>query len=132
MKSVRSGKGNILFLAILTLGIVISVGVGGFIFNGYLFGCTRAQYQVDALAVDMAGKSNVVDRVGQINELEECARELIYVSRRQFEYCEEQDVKVLESLCYELLEEARAGQQLVEAERKNQVEVICAQIQGQA
>jgi hypothetical protein len=128
----RNSRGNILILVVLATGIIVAAGVIGFIFNGFLFDHTRSQYKVDALALSLACSINSGDRVGEINELEECSRELIYVSRERFENCAQQDLGFLEPLCYELLDEARSGQELVERERKNQIALICKQIQKAA
>lgn len=125
----RSQKGTILFLIALATGLIIAVGVIGFIFNSFIFGCTRAQYYVDALALSMATTINAGDRVGQINHLEGCSRELVFESRANFERCNEQDIEVLKPLCFRLLEEARDGQQLVEHERRNQITLISKELQ---
>lgn len=129
MIKVRNSRGNILVLVVLSIGIIIAVGVLGFSFNGFLFGRTRAQNQIDALALSFASKINAGDRVGQINELEECSRELVHVSRTEFENCNQEEFSGLQPLCYELLDEARSGQQMVDRERKNQIELISSDLQ---
>jgi hypothetical protein len=113
-----------LAIVALTMAVIIGVSVIGFIFNSFLFQRNRSQYQVDALAVQLAGKINDGDRVGQINELEECSRELVYVSRQDLDSCAEDELEFLSPLCQQLLDEAHEGQQLVENERQNQTGII--------
>ncbi|MFX5968833.1 hypothetical protein ABTE68_20720, partial [Acinetobacter baumannii] len=58
-----------------------------------------------------------------MNELEEASRELIFVSRQQLDASGDGN-KRLAGLCDDLLQEAKLSHELVEKERKNQIEVI--------
>jgi hypothetical protein len=132
MNTSRKSSGNMMVLVSLSIGLVIAVGVGGFIFNSLLFQRTRAQYKVDALAMSLAGTINKNDRVGRINELEEASRELVFISRQHLEDAERQDLGFIAPLCDELLVEARANQSIVESERRNQIGLITREIQDEA
>jgi hypothetical protein len=121
-----------LILVVLTMGLLIALCMMAFSFNGFLYRNGQAQYGIDALSMSLASSINEGDRVGQINELVAASRELVYTSRSQFEQCTEQEERTMESLCNQLLDEARTGQQLVEAERKNQAQIIVADLQNAA
>lgn len=131
-KQFRKPNGNLTILVVVSIGLIIAVGVIGFIFNSFLFQRTRAQYQVDAVAMEMASKINVGDRVGLMNELEERNRELIYVSRIRSEKIAENDLAFLTPLCNQLLDEDRSSHSLVESERKNQIALITHELQAEA
>jgi len=121
-----------LSLVVLTLGLIVAVGVIGIIFNSFLFQRTRTQYQVDALAMSVASTINAGNRVGQLNELEAHCRELVFVSRNRTENYAEDDMSFLTPLSNQLLEEARAGQGLVERERQNQIQLITKEVRQAA
>lgn len=103
-----------------------------FTFNTLLFQHSSAQDKADSLALSLAASINENDRIGQLNQLQACSRELIFESRQQFDQCRENDLDFLQPLCAELLSESRRGQSLLEQERKNQIKVICTKLQEQA
>src|SRR5438128_7967466 len=78
----RHPSGNMLILMALTMAIIFALVMTGLTFNCFLFQCTHAQCEADAVALRLASEINKGDRVGQLNELEECSRELVYVSRK--------------------------------------------------
>lgn len=116
-------------LVSLCIGLIVIVAVSGIIFNNLLFQNSRSQDKVDSLALSLARSINAGNRVGQINELEDRCRELVYVSRQHETACAMEESGYMTPLCEQLLEEARAGQRLVEAERRNQVHLICREVQ---
>jgi hypothetical protein len=130
MKERRKSSGNMLGLVVLTMGLIIAVGVIGFIFNSFLFQRTQAQYKVDALAISLASKINAGNRVGQMNELIDRCRELVYVSSQLQDECSRSGEDFLNPLCQQLVEESHEGQALVERERKNQIQAITTEIQA--
>lgn len=105
----------------LTMGIVVAIGIAGFTFNSFLFHCRREQYEADAMAVCLAGEINKDDRVGQLNEFEQCSRELMYVLRQDLKHCSDEDYSFLAPLCRQLLSQARSNHKLLERERQNQI-----------
>lgn len=128
----RKSTGNMLSLVVLTMGAIIALALLGLLFNTFLFQCSRAQYKVDALAINLASKINSGDRLGQMNDLVEASRELIYVADENLAQCQTQELDVLTPLCSQLLEEARRGQSLVEDERKHQIQVIVTELTEEA
>lgn len=111
-------------LVVLTMGLIVAVGLLGFTFNTFLFQCTRSQYDVDALAVQLANAMNAGDRIGQMNELVEASREIVHVSQKQLEEYPPKELDLLAGLASQLDEEARAGQLAVDRERRNQIYLI--------
>lgn len=133
MNRARNARGNMLFLVVLTIGLIIGTGLMGFGFNRFLSHRTRAQSSIDSEALSFANIINEGNRVGQINDMEQCSRELIYLSRERYEKCQqEEDSAFLAPLCYQLLNEARDGHMLLEQERRNQIQQICSEIQQAA
>jgi hypothetical protein len=128
----RKSTGNMLSLVVLTMGAILALVLIGLVFNTFLFQCSRAQYKVDALAINLAGKINSGDRVGQMNDLVEASRELIFVCDENMQQCQSQELEVLTPLCNQLLEEARRGQALVEDERKQQIQMIVTELTDEA
>jgi hypothetical protein len=125
----RNACGNMLLLVVLTIGLLIATGLCGITFNRFLGQRTRAQSKIDALALSLAGSINDGNRVAQINHLTEYSRELVYLSRQSYNQCLEQELTLLQPLCFQLVEEARAGNELVENERRNQLKSICLDLQ---
>ncbi len=125
----RNSGGNMLGVVLLTLGLIVALTMSGLTFNTLMFQVGRAQEEVDTLALDLCSHINKGDRVGQINELEQCSRELIYLSHKELKQCSDSDFYFLTPLCLQLLGEARAGHFLLERERKNQINLISREIQ---
>ena len=128
----RKSTGNMLSLVVLTIGAIIALVLLGLLFNTFLFQCSRAQYKVDALAINLASKINSGDRVGQMNDMVEASRELVFVCDENMQRCQSQELEVLTPLCTQLLEEARRGQGLVDDERKHQIQVIVTELTDEA
>lgn len=113
-----------LVLVALVITLIIAVGLIGLVFYSLIFQHGRSQYDVDSLAIKLAPKINVDDRVGQMNQLEVRNRELVFQSRKRCEKVAEQGMRFLQPMADQLLMEARDGQALVEAERRNQIYLI--------
>jgi hypothetical protein len=124
----RRPLGNMLVLVCLTTGVIIAVIMLGLTFNTFLFGRSHAQYDADGMAMSLAATINAGDRVGQINELIESSRELVYESRANADQCSGQGLGAFQGLYSQLADEARQGQTIVEEERRNQIQVICREI----
>jgi len=128
----RNKNGNMLTVVSLTIGLIVAVGMSGLTFNSLLFQHRRAQGEADTLAINLAGKINEGDRVGQLNELEECSRELLYVNGKELKQCSDEDYSFLTPLCEQLMTEARAGHQLLDRERTNQMSLLTKRVQETA
>ena len=120
----RNSQGNMTFLMVLTIGLLVLIIFCGFAFNLMLTRRSQAQYAADSLALALATNINSGNRVGQINELQEASRELVLLSRQNLDKCTDNN-QAMSGLCDELLQEARAGHELVEQERKNQIAIVC-------
>jgi hypothetical protein len=128
----RKAKGSTSFLVSLLIGIIVFVALCGIGFNYLLFMRARAQYAADAMALNLATKINVGDRVGQFNQLQEASRELVFVSRQYCDQCNDKTFPTLTSLCNRLVEDARSAHSLVEDERQNQIVTIRKEAQDAA
>jgi hypothetical protein len=126
----RKRRGNVIFLVSLLVGLIFLVVMCGMGFNQVLFLRGRAEYAADAQALSFASKMNFADRIGEVNELQQASRELIFNSRQDCFKCADGVLPDLNNLCYQLVDEARSGQSLLESERKNQVQLICAEAQN--
>lgn len=116
----------------MILGAVIFVFLLFFQMNGLLLQRSRAQTQADALALSCAAGMNQGDRIAQVNDLKACSRELVFLSRQREQLCDAPEYRLLQPLCSELVIESRAGAGFVEAERKNQIRLVCSEIQSRA
>ena len=125
----RRPSGNMLSLVCLVIGLIIAVVLLGLTFNNLMFSRTHAQNDVDATAMVMAAQINEGNRVGQINELVDASRQLVYDSRVSLEACDAQGAGDFSGLYNQLADDARAGQILVELERRNQIKIVTQQMQ---
>jgi hypothetical protein len=123
----RNSQGNMTFLMVLTIGILVLIVLSGFAFNLMLSRRSQAQYVADSLVLTLAANINSGNRVGQINELQEASRELVLVSSQNLQKCTDNN-QTLSGLCDELLQESRTGHELVEQERKNQIAIVCNEV----
>jgi hypothetical protein len=124
-------NGNILSLVSLAIGLIIAAVMLGLTFNNLMFSRTHAQSEVDVMAMTLAAQINEGNRVGQINELVEASRELVFDSRANLDACNEQGIGDFSGLFNQLADDARMGQALVEKERVNQIQVITRSVQDQ-
>jgi hypothetical protein len=127
----RKSEGNTIFLVSLIIGIILFVALLGMGFNYLLLIRAQAQYKADCMALSLATQINVVDRIGEINELQEASRELILVSRKNASQSSAESNLQLTALCDRLVEDARSGHSLVEDERLNQIQLITTQVQDE-
>ncbi len=100
--------GGLLFL-VMALGLLVSA---------FFFAQKRVQQQADRMAVAIAKRLNESDRIGQINNLVERSRELVFASRHNLSDANER-LEHIEPLARQLLEESRSGAILIETERTN-------------
>jgi len=128
MITYRKSNGSMTFLLVLTIGLLLFVALCGVGFNQLLLKRSQAQYAADANTLSLATNMNKDDRIGELNEIEEASRELVFLSRQDLDKCSSNDNKIMASMCDQLLDEARTGQALVEGERKNQVALITSEV----
>lgn len=97
-------------------GLLFLIMAVGLLVCAFFFAQKRVQQQADRMAVAVAKRLNAEDRIGQINNLVERARELVFVSRQNVSEANER-LEHIEPLARQLLEESRSGALMVEDER---------------
>jgi hypothetical protein len=112
----QRNRGNLLVMTAIVGGMLFLVLAFGLLVSAFFFAQKRVQQQADRMAVSIAKRLNEGDRIGQINNLVERSRELVFVSRHNVSDANERLVHI-EPLARQMLEESRTGAQLVEAER---------------
>jgi hypothetical protein len=123
MITTRNSHGNMTFLVVLTIGLLVLIILCGFAFNLLLSRRSQAEYASDSLALALATDINSGNRVAQMNKLQDASRELVFVSRQHLDKCTDNN-RCLAGLCDGLLQEARSGHELLEKERQNQIAII--------
>ncbi|HEY9683653.1 MAG TPA: pilus assembly protein TadG-related protein [Oculatellaceae cyanobacterium] len=123
----RNSQGNMTYLMVLTIGVLVLIVLGGFVFNTMLSRRSQAEYAADSLALALATQINSGNRVGQMNKLQEASRELVLVSRQNVDKCIDRN-GCLSGLCSQLLEESVSGHELLEKERKNEIAIISDEV----
>jgi len=120
---VRESKGSVLVLTLMVGGLLVFFCIVAFCFFLLLSENKKGKARVEEMAVNLAKTLNDGDRVGQVNNVIARSRELVFLSR----HCETQaSIRKLENwepLSHYLVNEARSGAELVEAERKHQIDV---------
>lgn len=89
----------------------------------------RGQSDTDEVSLNAGKLLNFDDRIGQMNNVTERCRELVYVSRVNKEKAENLNTPLFAPLARQLLEESRANAALVEAERINQINLTTQNVQ---
>jgi len=108
--------GNLLVMTAIVGGLLFLILAFGLLVSAFFFAQKRVQQQADRMVVSIAKRLNEGDRIGQINNLVERSRELVFVSRHNVTDANER-LEHIEPLARQLLEESRAGAQMVESER---------------
>ena len=109
-------RGNLLVMTAIVGGLLFLVMAFGLLVCAFFFAQKRVQQQADRMAVSIAKRLNSGDRIGQINNLVERSRELVFVSRHNLTDANDR-LAHIEPLARQLVDEARTGAQMVEAER---------------
>ncbi|HEY9680136.1 MAG TPA: hypothetical protein V6C86_00915 [Oculatellaceae cyanobacterium] len=123
-------RGSMLSMVALVGGIVLFTCVVGFAGYMLLAQQKRGQSDTDEVAINAAKMLNGDDRIGQMNNVVERCRELVYVSRVNKDLAEGLNTPLYQPLARQLLEESRANAALVEAERLNQINITTKTIQS--
>lgn len=122
----QRARGNMLLMIALLGGIIIVVVVIGIGVMLVLFSQQKGRQSADELALTLAQVLNRDDRQGQMNNLVERSRELVFSSRKAYDDCVSEEFHNMEPLMRDLLEESRTGAQHVEKTRENLSAVIIA------
>lgn len=117
-------------VALVTL-IVVAILGGGIVISMMMMSQKRTQSQVENLTLEMANSINKADWVGQMNNMTEFSRELVFTSRSALNEAIAHHQR-LRPLAIQLLDEARQSAQLVESERKELTVLIMKDLQKQA
>ncbi|MGH9550493.1 MAG: hypothetical protein ACRD3W_14020 [Terriglobales bacterium] len=125
---IRNAKANMLSMTALVIGILILACVVAFAFYLLLAEQKRGQTQTDEAAMEIAKSLNELDRVGQLNNVVARNREFVFVSRQALDMTQSKNYQQWVQLANYLCDEARASNQLVEKERKNQIELSKAEV----
>ncbi len=103
--------------------VLIIACLVGFTFYMLLSEHNKAQSRAERSTLGLAKILNEDDRVGQVNNVIARSRELVFLSRRNQQTALDKKLSNWEPLARFLVEEARAGADLVEGERKNQIDI---------
>lgn len=114
----RDSKGSMLCLTMVCISLIAFSVVIGYSFWGLLFINSRLHTAADEIALAGAKKLNDRDRIGQMNNMIQRCRHLVYLSRKDFEKTKT-DVKDLEGYSEMLLNESKDSATDLEKERKN-------------
>lgn len=113
-------------LAMIALvgGIIVAVVVIGVGVMLVLLTQQKGRQAGDDMALTLAQVLNRDDRQGQMNNMVERSRELVYSSRQAYDDCVSQEFHNMEPLMRDLLDESRTGAQQVEKTRESLSQVI--------
>jgi hypothetical protein len=113
-----------LLLGLICFGCLVSFG-----FYMLLAQQKSGQSGTDQYALTTANTMNAGDRIGQMNNVIERCRELVYISRVNNEKAQIPLNALYKALSAQLLDEARENAKLVEEERKNQIRLCVKNLQ---
>ncbi len=128
--SAPRSRGNMLVMIALVGGIIVAVVVIGIAVMLVLFSQQKGRQSADELALTLAQVLNRDDRQGQMNNLVERSRELVYASRKAYNDCVSEDFHNMEPLMRDLLEESRTGAQTVEKTRESLSEITISELRS--
>ena len=114
----REQRGSMLFLCMVFIGILAFAIVIGYSFWGLLFVNSRLHTAADEIALAGAKRLNDRDRMGQMNNMIERCRHLVFASRKDLDKTKS-EIKDLEEYSEMLLNEAQDSARDLETERKN-------------
>lgn len=117
-----------LLMIALVGGLIVAVVVIGIAVMLVLFSQQKGRQSADELALTLAQVLNRDDRQGQMNNLVERSRELVYSSRKAYDDCVSNEFHNMEPLMRDLMEESRTGAQTVEKARETLSELIISDL----
>lgn len=131
VKRLRQSSGSMLGVVALVGLILLAVCLSGFVLSILFTAHHRTEAQADDLALSMALSLNKHNWVGQMNNIVESTRELVFTSRAAQDQVA-QEYPRLKSLSDRLLNEARDSASFVESQRKTLALELCKSAQRQA
>ena len=123
-------RGSMLSVTALIAGIGFFVCIVAFAGYMLLSQQKRGQTDADEVTLNVAKLMNGDDRVGQMNNVVERCRELVYVSRTNLNKSTSVPNGLYQSLAQQLLDESRANSLLVENERLNQINLTTQRVKN--
>ncbi len=127
----RTGKreqGNMLaMVALVTIVIVAVLGIG-IVVSMMMMSQKRTQSKLETLSFRCAISLNQNDHVGQMNNMTEFSRELVFMSRSALNETIAHHAR-MKPLAIQLMDEARSSAELVASERKNLTVIILKDLQ---
>jgi len=128
-KSINARKRGNMLAMIALVGLVIAAVLGiGIVVSMMMMSQKRTQGKVETLSLSMATAINKDDWVGEMNNMTEFNRELVYNSRSIFNATNERFTR-MKPLATMLMDEARQSALLVESERENLTVIILKDLQ---
>lgn len=122
-KHSRNKRGSMLAVVVLVTLVVVAVLGIGIVVSMMMMSQKRTQSQVENLTLEMANSINKDDWVGQMNNMTEFSRELVFSSRSALNEAIAHHPR-MRPLAIQLLDEARQSAALVESERKELTVII--------
>ncbi len=120
----RRSTGSMLSMTGMIAGILLFTLMIGFGLYLLLVQQKRGQNLDDTFTLAIADSLNKDDKIGQMNNVVARSRELVFVSRQNSDIANSLPEGVYQPLANQLLDEARASAQFVDAERKNEIKYI--------
>lgn len=114
--SLRKEGGSILVLCMIFISLIAFAVVIAYSFWGLLFVNSRLHTAADEIAMAGAKRLNDRDRLGQMNNMIQRCRQLVFSSRKDFDKTKSQEI---EQFAKQLLDEAKQSAKDLEDERKN-------------
>lgn len=127
----RAQSGSMMGMVALIGAILLAVCMCGFIISILFTSQHRTEAQADDLVLNMSVQINRHNWVGQMNNLVESARELVFTSRSVDDEVL-QEYPRLRSLAARLLEESRQSAEFVDKQRNQLGRELCKSAQQQA
>jgi hypothetical protein len=122
-------QGNMLTMVALCCGMALFACLVAFAFYMLMSQQKKGQTTADEASLSLARVLNDGDRIGQMNNVIERCRELVYTSRVNDDLAQDPKNTLWKDLSAQLLAESRENARLVEAERKNQIKVCVKNLQ---
>lgn len=116
-------SGNMLMMTVMCVTFLLFICIVAFGFYMLISEQKRGQATVDNLAMDLAKQMNENDRIGQLNQLIEMNRELVYASRYVSDNTQRGNLYFCSTLAAQLLDEARSSNTDLEKARIQQIDM---------
>jgi hypothetical protein len=125
----RNSTGSIFSMIAMLAGLGVFACMCAFAWYMLFAQQKSGQSDTDNVALTSAKLLNDGDRIGQMNNVVERCRELVFISRTNKAAADNLGVEMYQPLAQQLLDESRANSSLVEAERQNQTKLAIKNVQ---